>query len=461
MQNNRINYRFLIDCEHKTLIEAPESCQYIALSYVWGTDPFLSDDIEVNKPLPQPLPATIDNVSVSLNLGIRYLWIARYCIPQNNNPIKQGIIRQMDQIYCNSYATIIIAASVFLTYGLPGISRERRPCFKVRIGDCEFTPLLPDPRVLIRNSSWMTRAWTYQEALLSTRRIFFTDDQLYFEYGEMLQYESFRSSVDTNGNFLPRLEWGPGKRLFPSTSMFDYPWCVFDRIVEYTWRELSYPSDILNGAMGFLRTFEDSKYPFKHLWGVLVFTPVSECFYIRFASLRGTKEGFLFGLHSFIIHPSVRHVGFPSWSWSGWHARVVDGDLIFDWQTRRNLEWSTARSCADITIFLETTSGESQTWETFGASTSAMRFNYAPTLLINTYTISVSIRMYDRTFPENDPHTRLLGPFVSFRVNDIYTHYQRACIFDSSIDAALKSGTVAAIGIFLADLTDLKTECPV
>lgn len=56
------------------MIEAPEQCAYVALSYVWGTAQFPGPEKQDGQ-----FPATIeDSIVVSLALGFEYLWVDRY-----------------------------------------------------------------------------------------------------------------------------------------------------------------------------------------------------------------------------------------------------------------------------------------------------------------------------------------------------------------------------------------------
>lgn len=68
----------VIDVTTRTIIQAPEKCEYIALSYVWGTGTYGSssgDDLE------RPPRIIEDAMSVTSTLGYRYLWIDRYVRP--------------------------------------------------------------------------------------------------------------------------------------------------------------------------------------------------------------------------------------------------------------------------------------------------------------------------------------------------------------------------------------------
>lgn len=55
---------------------------------------------------------------------------------------------------------------------------------------------LPDPRLVISRSKWMSWGWTYQEAMLSRRRIIFTDNQVYFECQAMQCREAFPPTLE-------------------------------------------------------------------------------------------------------------------------------------------------------------------------------------------------------------------------------------------------------------------------
>ena len=61
----------VIEVSSGKVVEAPEKCEYIALSYVWGNHQH-SDD-------PRAAPPVIkDTFSVAENLGLEYIWIDKY-----------------------------------------------------------------------------------------------------------------------------------------------------------------------------------------------------------------------------------------------------------------------------------------------------------------------------------------------------------------------------------------------
>jgi hypothetical protein len=62
----------VIDCQNKTVIIAPTSCNYVAVSYVWGNSPQIPSESSKFAPVIE------DSISVTLSLGLRYLWVDKY-----------------------------------------------------------------------------------------------------------------------------------------------------------------------------------------------------------------------------------------------------------------------------------------------------------------------------------------------------------------------------------------------
>ncbi|ORX94759.1 heterokaryon incompatibility protein-domain-containing protein, partial [Clohesyomyces aquaticus] len=127
----------------------------------------------------------MDAITVALRLGISYLWVDRYRINQDDPDEKHRLITNMDKIYAGAEVTIIAAAGSDPHYGLPGVSSTFRSPnqYEVRIGSKNYMSLPPLSRVgpdSTRNLRWK-RGWTYQEMLLSRRRLVFTPHQMYFQ----------------------------------------------------------------------------------------------------------------------------------------------------------------------------------------------------------------------------------------------------------------------------------------
>src|SRR5205814_2379316 len=96
-----------------------------------------------------------------------------------------------DLVYKNAMLTIVAVAGEGPNHGLPGVGCRLRISQPFEeIGSIQFVSTLPHPVNVIQASNWMTRAWTYQEAIFSPRRLFFTDQQVYFECDSMCCWES-------------------------------------------------------------------------------------------------------------------------------------------------------------------------------------------------------------------------------------------------------------------------------
>lgn len=151
-------------------------------------------------------------IQVTKALGLRYLWVDRYCIHQNDPKDVKCQIAQMDQIYRKAEIVIIAASD---QDGLPGVGLiSRIPQKKIQRGNVTIFESGPDPGNTIRNSKWFTRAWTFQEAILARRRLYFTNYQFVFEGGELACNE-FIGGPEITTSLVDRklysMEMGPPK----------------------------------------------------------------------------------------------------------------------------------------------------------------------------------------------------------------------------------------------------------
>lgn len=77
----------LVDINTLEIVEADESMQWVALSYVWGPREGTSSSHagpDTHR-LPESISNTVrDAISVTRQLGFQYLWIDRYCINQED-----------------------------------------------------------------------------------------------------------------------------------------------------------------------------------------------------------------------------------------------------------------------------------------------------------------------------------------------------------------------------------------
>jgi hypothetical protein len=168
-----------------------------------------------------------------------------------------------------------------------------------------------------------TRGWTFQERLLSTRCVYFTQTRPIFGcHGTKISFYSKEDTADedTDTSFLativnPSQEqslhlysdplWMSGIQdlVDPDSGSSGGSWSLYSNLIEhYSSRELSYPKDALNafaGCIGYLERYFNSHFlygmPERLLDHALLFRPVD----IRY-----------------------RRTEFPSWSWVGWNSFI-------------------------------------------------------------------------------------------------------------------------------------------
>ncbi|CAI9631417.1 unnamed protein product [Alternaria burnsii] len=282
----------VIDCTTGKVIDAPEDSafRYLALSYVWGS--IQSSGIDQDE-----FPATIcDAITVTVQLGYRYLWVDQYCINQLAGGHKQAQIQLMGRIYAESELVIIAAAGSSSEYGLPGVSvKAREAQRRIRLEkDVELIAMnVPDH--ILPKSTWAQRGWTYQEGYLATRRLVFTDKEVLYVCNQGAWQESVqRPAMENDGQYLTMAnECFPRMGLSPHNSRK----AVYRFLDNYSRRKLSYDSDILNACTGVLNRLVS-----HHFWGMVApRVDVRRC------------NSLCLEWRSW--NPGQRRQGFPSWSW--------------------------------------------------------------------------------------------------------------------------------------------------
>ncbi|KAG1750039.1 heterokaryon incompatibility protein-domain-containing protein [Suillus paluster] len=149
----------IVDVVSMAIVPAPPACRYVALSYIWGgigAEYWMAKDNFAERSTPGGLNMTnfpdtiIDSIQLVRQLGERYLWIDTLCIIQDDIEDKTIQIHAMDSIYGGPpQQHIEVVQGLHLC--------------------------------ALNLSAWSTRGWTYQELMLSRRRIYFTGQQVYFE----------------------------------------------------------------------------------------------------------------------------------------------------------------------------------------------------------------------------------------------------------------------------------------
>ncbi|KAK4197804.1 heterokaryon incompatibility protein-domain-containing protein, partial [Triangularia verruculosa] len=290
----------VINVKSLSLSQLPKNAKYVALSYCWGQSNrhFLTTKANITElqsargisRVWEQLPGTIqDAIECVRELGYEFLWVDALCIIQDDNQDKAEQIKQMDRVYDSALLTIISAFEPTKNANTPGMmasfdglpwyrpySMDRRRCqTKAVIKELEISTTLSDVKIATWKSRWATRAWTFQEQLLSKRRLFFTNPQLYFQcscgvfcedvvgegkspsayihtrtslYNESSLFHDYYSGSDGNARMLMRSKFASREEAFK----------YYGQLIDaYTRRTMTNQADelaALEGIMAVLRT---------------------------------------------------------------------------------------------------------------------------------------------------------------------------------------------------------------
>ncbi|KAK2924453.1 Heterokaryon incompatibility [Fusarium oxysporum f. sp. vasinfectum] len=249
----------------------------------------------------------MDSIKVVQELDCDYLWVDRHCINQDpKDPDKGEQIQRMDEIYSQACFTIIDAAGVDCTSGLAGVNlpRQSDPVQRyAQVNGVNLTYLGTPPAEQIRSSRWASRGWTYQEGILSHRRIFFTNEQVIFQCNNMTCLESF----DIPMSILHQIK-APNLKMKPILKDFE-PLVLADNnlgshLMEFSKRDLTYDKDSLNAFLGILNVYRREK----------------DYFHFHGNPFQGEKRCMINAWYH--IEPGTRKADFPSWSWTGWKGAI-------------------------------------------------------------------------------------------------------------------------------------------
>jgi hypothetical protein len=334
----------LIDVYEARLVEKTSPCDYFALSYVWGgsqntglqTTKRNLDSLRQTSALnrdnqnhEERLPLTIlDTIDLCRRLGQRYLWVDCLCIVQDDLEEKMRLIHGMGQVYENASLTIFAVSGSNADHGLAGVTarkdlrREKTYSIDTKMGALTLALARLSLRRQIENSRWNTRGWTYQEQVLSERRLYLTAEEAFFVCRESNWREGYQQGY---GMPQPR-----GRGISRSASIPRYGfdehfvrvpdrkdsepsnWQSFISAVSvYTRKDLSYP--------------EDALYAFSGIYG-------------RFVSIDHADPGIIatqgallsslpFSLFWYGVHDgttkirkrsAIHDMKLSSWSWASW-----------------------------------------------------------------------------------------------------------------------------------------------
>ena len=278
----------------------PLETRYAALSYRWGSRPFLSttqenlqDHLRCIPVSPSPSDGTTsalpqgfsEIVDICWDLGVQYLWIDALCIIQGDAEDWSQESARMHQIYAQSWLTLVLAHTesphvgflqpiedpsrpvIEISYVFDPSSGRKGSLFIQRLsynGELEYPAwnsyLAAEDDIDV--SPWNSRGWTLQERLLPTRTLYIGINEM-LGLGHVCCRRIADWGREKNHIKAPRRHKSLEKLriradlaaqdLSPPPSHFDM-YQEWHRIVEdYSCRNLTQPSDKLAAISGLAR----------------------------------------------------------------------------------------------------------------------------------------------------------------------------------------------------------------
>jgi hypothetical protein len=264
-------------------------------------------------------------------------------------------IPKMGAIYSYSIVTIIAASGSNADAGLPGIRPSTRHLGQpllifdksFNLGNTGLMPTLDPPYSrdweYSTGSHWSSRAWTFQERLLSKRVLVFTPEVIFWECQQATWREDCFGELPSGFPtfFTPCLGddafWSHHKL---STVWKSHPFDFINTYRQiashYTKLQMSFQDDGLNAIAGILDILE-RRSGHTFFWGLPVaFLPGALAWesYSGDNTTVSSRNERRTGKHTF---QRTQHKSeccqFPSWSWVGWTGRIwysSNKDGVFD-----------------------------------------------------------------------------------------------------------------------------------
>ncbi|KAK8096507.1 het-E-1 heterokaryon incompatibility protein [Apiospora kogelbergensis] len=357
---------WLIDVERQCLVPGSAAdTPYLALSYLYdgyvrtrmnvltpGVDPIvvygtkvaphvdsktllaLQQDGALERPeyLKYVAPIVKHSMGVTLAMGERYLWVDSLCIPHSDPAGAREQLMQMAMIYGNAVVTIV-AVDDDAQKGLPGLKgisearelkQELIPFGEERlVVDKSDVFNFPSPR--LRSSPdvdrYYHRGWTYQEWLVSPRKIYFQTDGLHWECSCCLYHENKVRSTAPERHEYARPNMSSLLAGFPDLAELGRVIFVYNN------RQFRFEEDALPAVSGLLTVLSHT-FTGGFLYGLpemlfergLGWKPWTSRENLRRRTPSGRGDG------EQGPSPWESMSALPSWSWVGWEGPITMGD---------------------------------------------------------------------------------------------------------------------------------------
>ncbi|KAK7968069.1 HET-domain-containing protein [Apiospora aurea] len=217
----------IVELNAPTNEEPQPDRRYVALSYCWGGKTQLMLTCDTEQALKEGFSKDIlsatqkDTIELAKALTIPYVWIDALCIRQGDHNDWESQAKVMGKIYSGAYLTVCAASSSSCEEGY--LQRDFVTPIEVptdpvsdpsgAAGTYFFQPIrwscnyehirFYHAPFSLANSKWNTRAWTFQEKMMSRRLLFFTTSGLNFNCGQYLHSEHSASPIPSSHETIP------------------------------------------------------------------------------------------------------------------------------------------------------------------------------------------------------------------------------------------------------------------
>jgi hypothetical protein len=245
-------------------------------------------------------------MTVTLKLGLRYIWIDSLCIIQDDQEDLSREIASMADTYQGASVTISAASSASVN---DGFISNHKTVSHTRVKLPFQSSTVKDGTILLEQAGRLAynpaedpinlRAWTLQEHILPRRMLIFGNRQLWWTCESAISFDALPRKLITN---VPAVQRKSGNDRYS----LDY-WRSI--VCDYTRRFLTYPNDKLPAIAGVAQLYSQF-FNSKYLAGLWEFALLPE---LMWCSTR-----------SDITRPLARRA--PSWSWAS-----IDGEVHHNW----------------------------------------------------------------------------------------------------------------------------------
>jgi len=350
---------FLNGSQYVRLVEtAGKVGKWIALTYCWGSVPFLQTTSQNYEALKQniafsSLPRTFqDAIIITRQLGIRYLWIDALCIQQDSDLDWQTESANMPTIYTNAYVTIAAVGAENSHRGIlnpRGWAADQPDSYSVRFSRKSSVNFRIPINHLTGTDFLSHRAWCLQEKVLSPRVLSFGSSQMTFTCSQSHLTEGNyvrdgranrdRSTLTSKNELYLRIaevaRGQLGNNLFYHVALRKLHRCWYRILEDYTQRTLTFPRDKLiaiSGVADYIRRETSCEYlagiwkeslPQALLWQN---PPTMKPLFQQERCLHFREK--------------VKVYRAPSWSWASVNGPVNFGNCVKDHEHSEDLQLS-------------------------------------------------------------------------------------------------------------------------